>query len=145
MPLLAVLASIASAHPLHHSTPDQNQGYYDYTPDQNKGYYDYDSPESLEDSYRVEKVRFDDKKNLVEYKVSNDDVKVFHTRNQYIQEDGTVVGEYALLEADGKTVRIVKYTAGKDGFRPVITYTDDLSVFWWNLLLSGWPLTCHDH
>jgi len=79
--------------------------------------------------YKVEDDRFDDAAKRFVTKVSDDDVDVFRTHHQYVQPDGTIVGEYAQLAADGKTLQIVKYTAGIGGYQAKVTHTDDLSVF----------------
>jgi len=81
------------------------------------------------DDFEVEDDRFDDAAQRFVTKVSDDDADVFRTHHQYVQPDGTIVGEYAQLQADGKTLQIVKYTAGIGGYQAKVTHTDDLSVF----------------
>merc|ERR1712055_239969 len=72
--------------------------------------------------YKVDDDRF-------EVEESDQDAAVHNSHHQYVQKDGTIVGEYAVLGADGKTLEIVKYTAGLGGYKAKVIHTDDLSVF----------------
>jgi len=84
-----------------------------------------------DDSYKVDDDRFDGASKRFHTEVSDDDapVDIFRSHHQYVQDDGTIIGEYAVLAPDQKTLQIVKYTAGKAGYNAKVAYTDDLSVF----------------
>jgi len=90
------------------------------------------APESHEvpdDSYKVDDDRFDDANKVYSTKVSKQQPDVFRSHHQYVQEDGTIVGEYAVLAPDGITLQIVKYTSGIGGYNAKVVHTDDLTVF----------------
>jgi len=92
----------------------------------------FSSDESPEDPpYAVDAKRFRGAKQVFHHKVSNQEVDpdIFRSHYQYMQKDGTIVGEYAILAPDEETLQIVKYTSGKAGYSAKVVHTDDLSVF----------------
>jgi len=88
-----------------------------------------ESHEVHDDNYKVDDDRFHGADQLFHHQVSDSYAENFQSHHQYVQDDGTIVGEYAILAPDGETLQIVKYTAGAGGYNADVRYTDDLSVF----------------
>jgi len=90
-----------------------------------------ESTETPDLPYVVDHRRFHGAKKVFQHRVSNQlvDPDIFRSHHQYMQRDGTIVGEYAILAPDEDTLQIVKYTSGKAGYQAKVVHTDDLSVF----------------